>query len=103
MTKKNKHIGSNFDDFLEDEGLLETSEFEAVKRVIAYLLLEKIEMHDITKTALAHELGTSRSGLERILDPDNTSITLNTLAKAARLTGKKIHISIQDQPRQSKQ
>jgi hypothetical protein len=48
---------------------------------------------------MALELGTSRSGLERILDPENTSITLNTLAKAAELTGKKIHISIQDDPR----
>jgi hypothetical protein len=94
MASNNKHIGSNFDDFLEEEGLLTTSEIEAIKRIIAYLLQQKIDAHIITKTALAHELGTSRSGLERILDPDNTSITLHTLAKAAELTGKKIHISI---------
>lgn len=96
MAKRNKHIGSSFDDFLEEEELLSTSEIEAIKRVIAYFLQKKIDNHLFTKTALAHELGTSRSGLERILDPDNTSITLHTLAKAAQLTGKKIHISIQD-------
>lgn len=95
MVKKHKHIGSNFDDFLVEEDLLATSEIEAVKRIIAYLLQQKIDNHVITKTALALELGTSRSGLERILDPDNTSITLHTLAKAAELTGKKIHISIE--------
>ncbi|MBS0285980.1 MAG: XRE family transcriptional regulator [Proteobacteria bacterium] len=94
MVSKNKHIGSSFDDFLEEEGLLVTSEIEAVKRIIAYLLQQKIDAHIYTKTALAHELGTSRSGLERILDPENTSITLNTLARAAELTGKKIYISI---------
>lgn len=95
MSKKNEHVGSNFDDFLKEEDLLGTSEIEAVKRIIAYLLRQKIDSRVITKTALAHELGTSRSGLERILDPENTSITLHTLSKAAELTGKKIHISIQ--------
>ena len=93
MVKK-KHIGSNFDDFLEEEGLLATTEIEAVKRVIAHLLQNQIKNKLITKTALAALLGTSRSGLERILDPENTSITLHTLAKAAEVTGKKIHISL---------
>lgn len=96
MSNKNKHIGSSFDDFLEEEGLLATAEIEAIKRIISYLLQEKIDNHVITKTALAHQLGTSRSGLDRILDPENTSITLHTLARAAEFTGKKIHISIQD-------
>lgn len=96
MVNKNKHIGSSFDDFLEEEDLLSTSEIEAIKKIIAYLLQKKIDNHLLTKTALAKKLGTSRSGLERILDPDNTSITLHTLAKAAQLTGKKIHISIRD-------
>lgn len=95
MAKKNKHIGSSFDDFLEEEDLLGGSEIEAVKRVVAYLLRKKIDNHVITKTALARKLGTSRSGLERILDPENTSITLHTLSKAAEFTGKKIHITIQ--------
>ena len=92
---KNKHVGTSFDDFLEEEGILATTEIEAVKRVIAYLLQKQIDNKLITKTALAALLGTSRSGLDRILDPDNTSITLHTLAKAAEATGKKIHISLQ--------
>ncbi|MBI2792321.1 MAG: XRE family transcriptional regulator [Gammaproteobacteria bacterium] len=95
MVNKNKHLGTSFDDFLEEEGLLASSEIEAIKRIIAYLLQEKIDNNDMTKSAMAEMLGTSRSGLERILDPDNTSITLHTLAKAIELTGKKIHISIQ--------
>lgn len=92
---KTKHVGSKFDDFLEEEGILATTEIEAVKRVIAYLLQEQIDNKLLTKTALAALLGTSRSGLDRILDPENTSITLHTLAKAAEVTGKKIHISLQ--------
>lgn len=94
MAKKNPHQGSNFDDFLIDENLLVTCELEAIKRVIAYLLQEKISNGEFTKTDMAYMLGTSRTGLNRILDPDNTSITLHTLAKAAELTGKKIHIQL---------
>ena len=92
---KNKHVGSSFDDFLDEEGIVATTEIEAVKRVIAHLLQKQIDNKLITKTALAALLGTSRSGLDRILDPENTSITLHTLAKAAEVTGKKIHISLQ--------
>lgn len=66
MRSKNKHVGSSFDDFLEEEDLLITSEIEAVKRVIAYLLQQKIDSQEYTKTALAEELGTSRSGLGSI-------------------------------------
>lgn len=95
MTKQNKHIGSSFDDFLESEGLLISSEIEAFKRAIAFLLRQQVDEHQITKTDLAKKLGTSRSGLDRLLDPENMSITLKTLARAAQLTGKKIHISIQ--------
>jgi antitoxin HicB len=95
MVRKSKHIGSSLDDFLEEENLLVSSEVEAVKRVVSYLLQQQIDNCVITKTAMAEMLGTSRSGLDRILDPYNTSITLHTLAKAAELTGKKIHITLQ--------
>lgn len=95
MASKNKHIGSSFDDFLEEENLLATSEIEAIKRVIAYLLQQQIDSKAMTKTAMAQVLGTSRSGLDRLLDPENTSVTLHTLVKAAELTGKKIHITLQ--------
>lgn len=95
MVSKNKHIGSTFDNFLEEEDLLATTEVEAIKRVIAYLLQQQIDSKLMTKTAMAEVLQTSRSGLDRILDPENTSVTLHTLAKAAELTGKKIHITLQ--------
>lgn len=95
MVSKNKYIGSNFDDFLEEENLLSITEIEAIKKVIAYLLQQKIDNKDMTKTAMAQILGTSRAGLDRLLDPENTSVTLHTLAKAAELTGKKIHITLQ--------
>ena len=99
MVKKNKHMGSSFDEFLDEEGLLAASEIEAIKRIIAYLLQQKLDEHLFTKIAMADKLGTSRSGLDRILDPENTSITLNTLARAAELTGKKIYIFIKDNPK----
>lgn len=95
MTKRNKHVGSSFDDFLNEENLLVSTEIEAIKRIIAYLLQQQIDNKIMTRTAMAQALGTSRSGLDRLLDPDNTSVTLHTLAKAAELTGKKIHISLQ--------
>lgn len=95
MTSKNKHIGSSCNDFLEEENLLASTEIEAIKRVIAYLLQQQIDNKIMTKTDMAQILGTNRSGLDRLLDPENTSVTLHTLAKAAELTGKKIHITLQ--------
>ena len=94
-TKKlNPHLGSNFDDFLVEENLLASSQICAIKRVIAYLLQQKIDNQEITKTALAKKLETSRAALDRILDPDNTSITLSSLAKAADYTGKSFEFRI---------
>jgi antitoxin HicB len=98
MSKKinnvNPHVGSSFDDFLEEENLLASAQISAIKRVIAYLLQQKIDNHEITKTALAERLGTSRAALDRILDPENTSITLANLAKAADYTGKSFEFRI---------
>lgn len=95
-SKTNPHIGSNFDDFLTAENLLASAQICAIKRVIAFLLQEKINNHEVTKTALAEQLGTSRAALDRILDPENTSITLANLAKAADYTGKNFEIKISE-------
>ncbi len=91
---KKKHIGSSLNDFLEEEGLLEESELVAVKRIIA-MQIEKT-MHDkaISKTKMAEFMGTSRASLDRLLDPVNVSITLQTLEKAARAVGKRLHVAI---------
>lgn len=88
-----KCIGSNFDDFLEEENLLQESETVAIKRVIAYALEKKMLTDNISVNRLAKELETSRTAISRILDPTNTSITLNTIEKIAKYLGKKVILS----------
>ncbi len=92
MTNK-KCIGSKFDDFLEEEGLLQESEAIAIKRVIAYALEQKMAKEKMSISRLAKELDTSRTAVSRILDPENTSITLNTIEKVAKYLGKRIILS----------
>ena len=91
----NKHIGSTFDDFLESEGIAEEVSNNAVKRLLAYQLLEKLEKDKITKSELASRLSTSRSAVDRLLDPNNESITLCTMQKAADVLGKKLKIELE--------
>jgi DNA-binding Xre family transcriptional regulator len=90
----NIHKGSSLESFLETENLLIEAEAIAIKRVIAYELKKAMQEKHLTKTALAHQLQTSRSSLERLLDPENTSITLQTLLKTAAILGKKIRFSL---------
>jgi antitoxin HicB len=89
----NKHKGSTFDSFLKEEGILEETEATAIKRVIAYQLEQAMEKKHLTKSEIAGKMRTSRSALERLLDPSNTSITLYTLVKLARVLGKKLKLS----------
>lgn len=91
--KANKFKGTMLDDFLEEEGLLEDAEAIAIKRVISYELKKAMQKGHISKTQMADRLRTSRAALDRLLDPDNTSVTLNTLVKATSIIGKKLHIS----------
>lgn len=88
-----KHIGTSFDSFLEEQDLLQESDTVALKRVIAYALEEKMKADNISVTRLAKELETSRTAICRILDPENTSITLNTIEKVAKYLGKRIILS----------
>jgi predicted transcriptional regulator len=92
--KKNKHLGSNFDDFLSQENLLEECTAGAVKFVLAQELQRKMEKEHISKSEIARQLNTSRTGVDRILDENNTSITLNTLGKIALFIGKKLEIKL---------
>ncbi len=94
MKNNNLHIGSSFDDFLEEEGILTQANEIAIKRVIAWQLLQEIETKQMTKTGVAKAMGTSRAAVDRLLDPDNTSVTLNTLDRAARVLGKRIKIEL---------
>ena len=89
----NKHIGSNFDDFLEEEDLLEESTAVAAKRVFVYQLEKEMKKQKIDKSEFANRLETSRSAVDRILDPESPS-TLQTFAKAAKALGKHLKISL---------
>jgi len=88
-----KHIGSNFDDFLKKEGLLAETEAVAIKRVIAFQLTELMQQDKITKTAMAKRVQTSRASIDRLLDPHNESLTLQTLERAALALGKRLEIN----------
>ena len=101
--KNKKHIGSSFESFLEQEGILEEVNMAAVKAVIARNLKEHMKKHAITQTKMAEKLKTSRSGLQRLLDPDNYSITLSTLNRAASVLDKKINMNLVNtqQPKQA--
>jgi antitoxin HicB len=87
---KNEHIGSNFDDFLSEEGLLADTETVAVKRVIAYQVEQMMKEQNLTKTEMSRRMNTSRAALERLLDPANQSITLQTLERAAKALGRRL-------------
>lgn len=90
----NKHTGSSFDDFLEQDGILEEVSAKAHKRLLALQLADIMQESKITKISLAQKLCTSRSQLDRILDPENTSITLEVLERVAHAVGRKLHIEI---------
>ncbi len=89
-----KHVGSNFDDFLTEEGILSEVETTAVKRVIAHQLRQFMEENNLSKTAMAERMQTSRSALDRLLDSTNCSVTLQTMGRAAQALGKKLHIEL---------
>lgn len=91
---KNKYIGSNFDEFLQEEGLLAETEAVAIKRVIAHQIKREMAERHISKSALARMMRTSRSSLERLLDPENPSVTLLTLESVAFALGKRLKVQL---------
>ena len=91
---KKQYLGSNFDDFLAEEGLLVEAESVAVKRVIAYQIAQLMQEQNLSKSAMARRMKTSRAALDRLLDPENQSITLQTLEKAAQALGKRVQIAV---------
>jgi antitoxin HicB len=91
-----EHTGSSFDSFLEEEGILEEVEAAAIKRVIAWQLAEAMKAAKISKKNMAERMGTSRSQLDRLLDPDNSAVHLQTIAKAARALGKRLRFEMVD-------
>ena len=93
MSKKN--IGSSFDDFLQEESLLESSTAVALKRVIAWQIDQEMKAQKLTKTELAKRMHTSRAALNRLLDENDASLTLTTLASAAAALDKKSTCNLQ--------
>lgn len=89
-----KHIGSDFEEFLHEEGRLEASSALALKRVIAWQLEQAIKSQHLTKNAVAKRMKTSRAQLDRLLDPTNPSVTLETIARAASAVGREIKIAL---------
>jgi antitoxin HicB len=94
------HSGSSFDDFLEEEGYRDEVESAAIKRVLAWQFEQEMTRQQKTKKAMAAELKTSRSQLDRLLDPQNTAVSLDTLTRAAHILGKRLVLEIRDVPAQ---
>jgi hypothetical protein len=95
MTQKsNPHIGSHFDDFLKAEGLYAEVNAGSAKKLLALQLSQALEENSITKTELASRMRTSRAVINRLLDPDNLALNLQTASKAATALGKKIEIRL---------
>lgn len=88
------YVGSKFDDFLREEKLFERVQATAIKRVLAYQISKEMKRKKLTKTEMANRMRTSRAALERLLDPDNASITLFTLERAASALGKKLRVEL---------
>lgn len=96
MKNKNKFIGSQLDDVLLADGTLAEVEAVAIKRVLAWQVQHAIEEEGITKTQMARKMHTSRSALDRFLDPTITSVTLHTMERAAAAVGKVLCIELRD-------
>lgn len=91
-----KHIGSSFEDFLKEEGTFEETTTQAVKRVLAWQVSEVMKEKGISKIEMAKRMHTSRSQLDRLLDPNNDKVLLETVQRAATAIGKRVSISLEN-------
>ena len=94
VKKRTGRIGSSFDDFLKGDGIYETVTARAIKRVLVRQLDELMKREEISKTELASRMKTSRAQLDRLLDPENESVTLATLARAAQAVGRHLRMEL---------
>ena len=93
---QNPHIGSSLDELLEEEGILSEVSAIAIKRVLAWQVAEAMSNQGLNKSQMAEQMRTSRTSLDRLLDPENTSVTLKTLERAASVLGKRLQIELVD-------
>lgn len=94
MKVNEKHIGSDFDDFLKEEGIYEDVTKRAGKKALVYQILYEMKKQKLTKTEVAKRMDTSRASLARILDPDNTLVTIELLERVANAVGHQIHYEL---------
>lgn len=94
MTKKKGKLGSSFDGFLADQGILQECEEHAIKQILADQIKAAMEKDGITKSAMAERMRTSRRALDRLLDPKNESVTLHTMQRAASAIGRQIRLEL---------
>jgi antitoxin HicB len=92
---RDRNTGSSFDSFLEEEGILEEVDAVAIKRVIAWQLKQEMEAQHISKKSMAQRLHTSRTQVDRLLDPDNGAVQLTTLTRAAREVGLRLKMTME--------
>jgi antitoxin HicB len=94
MTPQNPHIGSSLDEFLKEEGILEEARAIALKEALAWQVERAMKREKITKAEMARRMHTSRAALDRLLDPKNVSVTLQTLFRAAHAVGSDLRIEL---------
>jgi antitoxin HicB len=97
--RRNRYVGSSFDEFMRSEGLYEEVTTLAWKRVLSWEVTEAMRKEGISKSEMARRMGTSRSQLDRLLDPQNPNVLLETVQKAAVAVGKRLTIGLTDAPR----
>ena len=94
MSKKNRNRGSTFSEFLKEEGIYHSTTAVAVKRILAFQLQQAMEKESLSKNQMAKRMNTSRSQLDRVLDPDNPNIQLDTIMKAASVLGRELRLEL---------
>jgi antitoxin HicB len=94
MKRRNVHVGSSLDSFLKEEGILEETRAVAIKEAIAWQVKQAMLKEKLTKVEMARRMKTSRAALDRLLDPGNDSVTLQTLSRAAHAIGRELRIEL---------
>jgi hypothetical protein len=92
--RKNPHVGSSLDDFLAEEGVLEAFQAQAIKEVIAWQLAQAMKKKRISKKRLAELMKTSRTQVDRVLNPNDGNVTIETLQRAASIVGRKVRLEL---------
>jgi antitoxin HicB len=90
----NPHVGSSLDDFLQEEGMRDAAHVYAIKRVLAWQIANAIKAQGLTKSEMAKRMNTSRAQLDRLLDPENDRVQLDTLQRAALALGRTLRLEL---------